>query len=219
MLLTRYEVLRKLRQHLTHSQQQMKQFVDKHRQDRHFQVGNLVLVKLQPYRQSTTAHRVNSKLCKCFFDPFPVMAKVGSVAYTLQLPHTSRIHPTFHVSQLKLFKGTIPPNITTLPDYSLHNQPLLLPISILVIRIYSSRGRPVKQVLVQWSHSPPEDATWENWFEFCKIYQILDLEDKVNFEEGGSVSHVHIGLDSGEIKKNDRIIGCQRYEEARERPK
>ena len=82
----------------------MKQIADKNRQDRHFQVGDLVLVKLQLYRQSTVAHRVNTKLSKRFFGPFPVIAKVGPIAYTLQLPTTSRIHPTFHVSQLKLFK-------------------------------------------------------------------------------------------------------------------
>lgn len=57
MLLTRDEVLRKLHQHLSHSQQRMKQYVDdKDRQDHHFQVGDPVLVKLQPYRQSTTTH-------------------------------------------------------------------------------------------------------------------------------------------------------------------
>ena len=122
----------------------MKQFSDKDRQDRRFQVGDLVLVKLQLYRQSTKTHRVNVKLSKHFFGPFPVIDKVGSVAYTLQLPNTSKIHPTFHVSQLKLFKGSLPSNISSLPDLSLNNQPLLLPILILATRIFSARGRSVK---------------------------------------------------------------------------
>ena len=86
----------------------MKQYADKDRQDHHFQVGDFVLVKLQPYRQSTVAHRLKSKMSKHFFGPFRVIAKVGAVAYTLQLPSTSRIYPTFHVSQLKLFKGPLP---------------------------------------------------------------------------------------------------------------
>ena len=83
----------------------------------------------------------------------------------------------------------------------LHNRPLLLPVRILATHLYAARGRPVKQVLVEWSHSPSDDATWENLAEFCKLYQLLDLEDKVNFEDEGSVSHVDIGLDSVGIKK------------------
>ena len=160
-----------------------------------------MLVKLQPYRQSIVAHRVNTKLCKHFFDPFPMMAKVGPEAYTLQLPLTRRIYPTFHVSQLKLFKGPLPPTLKMLPDLSIHNCPLLLPVSILATRIYSLRSRPVKQVLVHWSYSPPKDATWENFSEFYKLYQIMDLEDKVSFEGGGSVSYMDIGLDSEGVKK------------------
>ena len=160
-----------------------------------------MLVKLQPYRQSTIAHRVNVKLSKSFFGPFPVIDKVVSVAYTLKLPNTSRIHPTFHVSQLKLFKGSLPSNISSLPDLSLNNQPLLLTLRILATRIFSAHSRPVKQILVEWSNSPAEDATWENLSEFCRLYQLLDLEDKFNFEEGGSVSHMVIELDSVGIKK------------------
>ena len=75
-LLTRDEILRKLHQHLFHSQHRMKHFIDKERQEKHFQVGDLVLVKLEPYRQFTVAHRLNAKLCKRFFGQFPIIAKV-----------------------------------------------------------------------------------------------------------------------------------------------
>ena len=148
-----------------------------------------MLVKLQPYKHSTTAHQLNTKLSKRFFGPFRVIAKVGSVAYIIQLPSTSRIHPTFYVSQLKSFKGPLPQMISSLPNLSVHNQPLLLPVRILANRIHTIRGQPVKQVLVQWSHSPIEDATWEDFHAFCKLYKQLDLEDKVKFERWESDSN------------------------------
>lgn len=68
------------------------------------------------------------------------------------------------------------------------NRPLLYLIAILAGRIYSHHGVPHKQVLVQWSHSQQEDATWEDLLPFANLYGISDLEDKVNFKEGSSDS-------------------------------
>ena len=43
-------------------------------------------------------------------------------------------------------------------------------------------------MLVQWSSCAPEDATWEEFSQFCEIYGFSNLEDKVVFEQGSSVS-------------------------------
>ena len=76
-----------------------------------------MLVKLQPYRQNSLAQRLNHKLCRRYYGPFSVTKKIGAVAYQLDLPANSQVHPVFHVSQLKTFVGSVvPSNIVEIPS-------------------------------------------------------------------------------------------------------
>jgi hypothetical protein len=76
----------------------MKSQADKHRVERVFQPGDWVYMKLQPYVQSSVAARSNKKLSFRFYGPYKVIQRVGEVAYKLELPEGSRIHPVLHVS-------------------------------------------------------------------------------------------------------------------------
>jgi hypothetical protein len=71
----------------------MKSQADKHRRERVFAVGDRVFLRLQPYIQSSVARRSNRKLAFKFFGPFSVLARVGEVAYRLDLPPSSRRPP------------------------------------------------------------------------------------------------------------------------------
>jgi len=148
-----------VQQHLLRAQRKMKFQADKKRSFRSFNVGDSVYVKLQPYVQTSLANRSSNKLSFRFFGPFTVMAKIGDVAYQLQLPEDCLIHLVFHVSQLK---QAVAPNVVVgqdLLDPSLHFQ---VPQAVLDRRLHLQNNSPVPQVLVQWSNLPPELSTWED---------------------------------------------------------
>jgi ribosomal protein L21E len=95
-----------LQQQLLRVQQRQKHQADKKRTERQFEVGQSVFVKLQPYVQSSVAHRVNQKLSYRYFGPFQIIQRIGAAAYKLRMPADSSVHPVFHVSQLKLAIGS-----------------------------------------------------------------------------------------------------------------
>lgn len=69
-------------------------------------MGDLVYLKLQPYRQHSLCKFKYQKLSPRYFGPIPVEACVGQVAYKLLLLSSARIHSIFHVSQLKKHIGS-----------------------------------------------------------------------------------------------------------------
>lgn len=101
-------ILDELHLTLLKSQNIMKQAADLKRRDLTFKIGDQVFVRLHPYRQQSLARRPFEKLAARFYGPFEVIQKVGRVAYKLDLPAHSKIHPVFHVSQLKRNIGAAP---------------------------------------------------------------------------------------------------------------
>ena len=157
----------------------MKQYVGQHRRDIQYTPGEWVLVRLRPYRQSSAKgqHRASAKLARCYYGPFKIVAKIGPVAYRLELPEDVRIHPVFHCLNLKPFRGepesmTPPPLPPTFHD----NQPLISPLTILSYRRASSDPNSPWEALVQWQGLSPKKTSWKDWKQLCQDYH---LEDKV----------------------------------------
>jgi hypothetical protein len=94
----------------------MKVAADKKRSDRIFQVGEIVLLKLQTYAQLSIVNRPCPKLAMKYFGPYKVLEKIGVAAYKLELPATSQVHPDFHVSQLKPSTTDYSPVFKALPN-------------------------------------------------------------------------------------------------------
>lgn len=132
-LTNREALFASLRKKLLKAQQTMKNFANNHRHDVSFKVGDWVFVKLRPRRQVSDTGASHPKLMKWYFGPFQIVQKVGPVAYQLQLPVDSRIHPMFHYSLLKQCHQPLdsPVTIAELPPSSIDNDPIISPPTIL----------------------------------------------------------------------------------------
>ncbi|KAJ9560821.1 hypothetical protein OSB04_005981 [Centaurea solstitialis] len=99
------EHIQRIRERLRTAQSRQKSYADKRRSDLEFQVGDRVLLKVSPWK-GVIRFRKRGKLGPRYIGPFTVLARVGKVAYRLELPDVlGQIHDTFHVSQLRKAKG------------------------------------------------------------------------------------------------------------------
>ena len=81
------------------AQNQKKQQVDQHHSNRSFDVGVWVFLRLQPYKQmSLKKAKKDNKLSPKYYGPYKVLQNIGTMAYKLELPASSRVHLGFHVS-------------------------------------------------------------------------------------------------------------------------
>nr|GFB37795.1 putative reverse transcriptase domain-containing protein [Tanacetum cinerariifolium] len=65
------------------------------------EVGDMVLLKVLPWKGAVHFGK-RRKLSPCYIGLFRIIARVGPVAYTLELPEElKQIHSMFHVSNLK----------------------------------------------------------------------------------------------------------------------
>ena len=136
----------------------MVQMANKKRSDRQFQIDDLVLLKLQPYRQQSLMQRPSQKLCPRYFGPYKTLDKVEAVAYKLDLPAEVEIHHTFHVSQLKAYKGG-DRTFTAIPSHLFNEVVPFEPEVILDCRIVKRRNQAATQVLIKWKAHPVDDTT------------------------------------------------------------
>ncbi|GKF97334.1 hypothetical protein Tco_0293155 [Tanacetum coccineum] len=86
-----------IKQRMQAAQDRQKSYADRKRKPMEYEVGDRVMLKVSPWKGV-----VRGKLNLRYVRPFKVLAKVVKVAYKLELPQElSRVHHTFHVSNLK----------------------------------------------------------------------------------------------------------------------
>eukprot|EP00253_Pinus_taeda_P004218 PITA_04218 len=161
-------MVKRVRANLKMAQDRQKNFADRKRTFKEYQVGEHVYIRIRA-RESTLQWNACAKLAPRFFGPFQILARVGPVAYQLALPSHIRVHNVFHVEPEGEF--------------------LVEPVNILDQRRVELRRKVISQVKVQWQHFGPEEATWEDEQMMRDTYPRLFLNeqqhrDDVDFQEG-----------------------------------
>jgi len=95
------EKIKLIREKLQVAQNRQKQYADKRRKPLKFDVGDLVMLKVSPWKGIIQFGK-RGNLSPRFIGPFRVLRRVGEVAYCLDLPDELQgIHNVFHVSSLR----------------------------------------------------------------------------------------------------------------------
>ncbi|GJV70302.1 putative reverse transcriptase domain-containing protein [Tanacetum coccineum] len=90
-----------IKQRIQAARDRQKIFAEKNCKPLEFQVGDMVMLKVFPWKGLIRFGK-RGKLNPHYIRPFKVLAKVGTVTYRLELlEQLSRVHNTFHVSNLK----------------------------------------------------------------------------------------------------------------------
>jgi hypothetical protein len=136
------QVLQILKDNLTMAQNHMKQQADQNCSERSFEVGDWVFLRLQLYKHmSLKQDKKDNKLSPKYYGPYKVLQNIGTMAYKLELPTSSRVHPVFHVSCLKKVIGDKISVQTIFPELDEEGKMILEPEAITDTRIHQLRNR------------------------------------------------------------------------------
>ncbi|GJS18256.1 hypothetical protein Tco_0412728 [Tanacetum coccineum] len=168
------EKIIQIKHRLQASRDRQKCYADKRRKPLEFQVGDKVMLKVSPWK-GVIRFGKRGKLNPRYIGPFKILAKVGTVAYRLELPEKlSRVHSTFHVSNLKKCLSDEP---LAIPLDEIHIDEKLNfieePVEIMDREVKRLKQSRIPIVKVRWNSRRGPEYTWEREDQMQKKYPHL----------------------------------------------
>ncbi|GJX20922.1 hypothetical protein Tco_0223599 [Tanacetum coccineum] len=168
------EKIIQVKQRMQAARDRQKSYADLKRKPMEFEVGDKVMLKVSPWK-GVVRFGKRGKLNPRFVGPFKVIKRVGDVAYKLELPEElSRVHNTFHVSNLKKCHADEP---LAVPLDGLHFDDKLQfveePIEITDREVKRLKRSRIPLVKVRWNSKRGPEFTWEREDQFQKKYPHL----------------------------------------------
>ncbi|GKD52427.1 putative reverse transcriptase domain-containing protein [Tanacetum coccineum] len=163
-----------IKQRIQAARDRQKSYADLKCKPMEFQVGDRVMLKVSPWK-GVVRFGKRGKLNPKYVGPFKVLAKVGAVAYKLELPQElTRVHNTFHVSNLKKCYADEP---LAVPLDGLHIDDKLHfveePVEIMDREVKQLKQSCIPIIKVRWNSRRGPEFTWEREDQFRKKYPHL----------------------------------------------
>ncbi|GKF18969.1 putative reverse transcriptase domain-containing protein [Tanacetum coccineum] len=163
-----------IKQRMQAAQDRQKSYADRKRKLMEFEVRDRVMLKVLPWK-GVVRFGKRGKLNPRYVGPFKVIAKVGKVAYRLELPQEfSRVHHTFHVSNLKKCYAN---KLLVMLLEGIHVDDKLQfmeePVEIIEREIKRLKRSRIPLVKVCWNSKRGHEFTWEREDSFKQKYPQL----------------------------------------------
>lgn len=155
------EKIKVVQENMRKAQERQKKYADKGRREVIFQADDMVYLKVAAQKGRDRFGKIG-KLETRYIGPYRVIARIGEVAYKLELPPDMPLHPVFHVSMLR--KHIRDPNQIE-PEPEGLTTDLTYPQGPLRVgerRIRKLKKREIAQIQVFWGKQHRIVVTWED---------------------------------------------------------
>ncbi|KAI3762627.1 hypothetical protein L1987_53064 [Smallanthus sonchifolius] len=157
-----FDKIIQIRDNIRVARSRQKIYADKRRKPLEFQVNDLVLLMVSPWK-GVILFGKKGKLAPSYMGPFRILERIGKVAYKLDLPPSlGNVHPTFHVSNMK--KCLADENLH-IPLDDVHIDETMhfveRPVEIVDHEVKQLKRSRIPIVKVRWEYKCGPEFTWE----------------------------------------------------------